>query len=149
MTQISATHELSDNARTAIEKGRAHFAETLGRLPEPIRAMMEHAPEIFAGFLAFREAIYRPPSEGGYLDVKTKELLYVVLDIAAGNLDGAKNHAHAAVEAGLTSKELGEASMQVFQVFGITSWATTGYKVVDYVAALEKESGNRKDIATR
>jgi alkylhydroperoxidase/carboxymuconolactone decarboxylase family protein YurZ len=145
----SHNHKISVDAQDAIEKGKAHFAETLGRLPEPIRAMMDHAPEVFAGFLKFREAIYRPPSEGGYLDMKTKELLYVALDIAACNLDGAKNHAHAAVESGLTSQELAEACMQVFHVFGVTTWATTGYKVVDYVAALEKESGNKKKIATR
>lgn len=137
--------QLSPGAASAIERGKAHFHETLGRLPEPIRAMMEHAPDAFAGFLEFRESLNRTPEAGGKLDVKTKELLYVILDVAAGNLDGAKVHAHAAVKAGLTSAELAEACMQVMQVFGITTWALSGHKVVDYVASLEREATSSAD----
>ncbi len=129
----------SSAAQAAVERGKAHFIATLGKIPEPIRAMMEHAPEAFAGFLTFREAIFRTPETGGHFDTKIKELLYVVLDVAAGNLEGAKHHAHAAHEAGLTSAELAEACMQVMHVFGVTSWARAGYQTVDYLAALERE----------
>lgn len=120
-----------------IEKGKAHFMETLGNLPEPIRAMIEHVPGYFPGYLKMREWIYaqRP---AGHLDLKTKEMLYVVLDIITGNLDGAKNHAAAAVKAGMTSGELAEACMQVVHVCGITTWGKTGYKVVDFVAEQER-----------
>lgn len=134
---------MSSNDRTqemkqAVEQGKAHFMETLGNLPEPIRAMMEHAPDQFVGYLRFREAVYRPQSEGAHLDLKTKELLYTVLDVVTGNLDGAKNHGNAAFKAGMTSGELAEACMQVMHVCGVTTWGTTGYKVVDYIAGLEK-----------
>lgn len=122
----------------AVEDGKAHFMHTLGNLPEAIRAMMEHVPEHFVGYLKFREAVYRGPEQGGHLPVKTKELLYTVLDIVTGNLDGAKNHAQAGVKAGMTSGELAEACMQVMHVCGVTTWGKTGYKVVDYVAELEK-----------
>ena len=134
MTQDERIQEMQE----AIEHGKAHFMHTLGNLPEPIRAMMEHVPDQFVGYLRFREGVYRPKSEGGRLDLKTKELLYTVLDIVTGNLEGAKNHGHAAWRAGMTSGELADACMQVMHVCGVTTWGKTGYKVVDYIAELEK-----------
>jgi alkylhydroperoxidase/carboxymuconolactone decarboxylase family protein YurZ len=128
----------------AIEEGKAHFMETLGNLPEAIRAMMEHVPEHFPGYLQFRKAVYRSPQHGAHLDLKTKELLYTVLDIVTGNVDGAKNHGHAAFVAGMTSGELAEACMQVMHVCGVTTWGKTGYKVVDYIAELERSGGGGK-----
>ena len=124
----------------AVARGKAHFMETLGNLPEPIRAMMEHVPEEFAGYLKFREAVYRTPAAGAHLDLKTKEFLYTVLDIVTGNLEGAKNHGHAAFLAGMTSGELAEGCMQVMHVCGVTTWGKTGYKVVDYIAGLERSA---------
>lgn len=121
----------------AVARGKQHFMETLGNIPEPIRAMMEHLPEHFVGYLQFREAVYRDRPTG--LDLKTKELLYTVLDIATGNLDGALNHGRAAHAAGLTSAELAEACMQVMHVCGVTTWGKTGYKVVDHLAELDKQ----------
>jgi hypothetical protein len=38
----------------------------------------------------------------------------------------------------MTSGELAEACMQVMHVCGVTTWGMTGYKVVDYIASLEK-----------
>lgn len=128
------------NVDQAVARGKEHFMETLGNLPEPIRAMMQHLPEHFAGYLQFREAVYRDRPGGQYLDLKTKELLYTVLDIVTGNLDGALNHGKAAHAAGVTSAQLAEACMQVMHVCGVTTWGKTGYKVVDYLAELEKTS---------
>ncbi|VTU45085.1 carboxymuconolactone decarboxylase family protein [Variovorax sp. PBL-E5] len=133
------TKTISREAQQAVEQGKAHFMHTLGNLPEPIRAMMDHLPEHFAGYLQFREAVYRSPEQGACLDLKTKELLYTVLDVVTGNLDGAKNHGRAAFVAGMNSGELAEACMQVMHVCGVTTWGTTGYKVVDFIAGLEKE----------
>jgi AhpD family alkylhydroperoxidase len=125
-------------SQAEVEKGKAHFMETLGNIPEPIRAMIDHAPDFFPGYLRMREWIYQ--KRPGGLDLKTKELIYVLLDIVTGNLDGANNHAAAAVKAGLTSTELMDACMQVYHVCGITTWGKTGYKVVDFVAELEKQA---------
>lgn len=122
----------------AVARGKAHFMHTLGNLPEPIRAMMEHVPEHFGGYLQFREAVYRQGPANDSLDLKTKELLYTVLDIVTGNLDGALNHGQAAHVAGVTSRQLAEACMQVMHVCGVTTWGKTGYKVVDHLAQLEK-----------
>jgi alkylhydroperoxidase/carboxymuconolactone decarboxylase family protein YurZ len=131
----------SEAATAAAARGKEHFMETLGNIPEPIRAMMQYLPEHFAGYLDFREAVYRTPDKGGHLDLKTKELLYTLLDIVTGNLDGAKNHGKAGFEAGMTSGELAEGCMQVMHVCGVTTWGKTGYKVVDYIAELEAKRG--------
>lgn len=130
-------------ASEAIARGKAHFQETLGNLPEPIRAMMEHAPDAFVGYLRFREAVYRDQAAGGHLPLKTREMIYTLLDIVTGNLDGAKNHGHAAFVAGMTSGELAEGCMQVMHVCGVTTWGKTGYKVVDYIAELERHRDGR------
>lgn len=131
---------MTDNETVeAVRRGKEHFMETLGNLPEPIRAMMEHVPESFVGYLKFREFVYRSPEQGAHLPLKTKEMIYVILDIVTGNVDGAKNHAQAGVKAGMTSGELAEACMQIMHVCGVTTWGTAGYKVVDYVADLERK----------
>lgn len=127
----------SENGNAAVARGKTHFMETLGNIPEPIRAMMDYLPNHFAGYLDFREAVYQ--TGPGHLDLKTKELLYTLLDIVTGNLDGAKNHGHAAFKAGMTSLELAEGCMQVMHVCGVTTWGKTGYKVVDYIAELESK----------
>lgn len=132
-------NESGEEAAAAVEAGRAHFMETLGNIPEPIRAMMEHAPDVFAGYLRMREGIYRDRGEG-YLDLKTKELLYVVLDIVTGNEDGARNHLEAGMKAGLSVGEVADACMQVMHVCGITTWGMTGYKIVDHAAELARRA---------
>ena len=73
------------------------------------------------------------------LDLKTKELLYVVLDIVTGNQHGAENHLRAAMRNGLTVKELAEACVQIIHVCGITTWGLTGYKVCDTAKRYESE----------
>ena len=114
-----------------------HFMETLGNLPEPIRAMADYAPEALVGYARTRQYIMKRPPEAA-LDVRTKELVYVLLDVVTGNLDGAKNHLGAAMREGLTTAQLAEACMQVMAVCGITTWGQTGWKLCDYAAELER-----------
>lgn len=122
-----------------IEQARAHFMQTLGNVPEPIRAFMDHAPGYLEGYLKMREYIYTAPPKAA-LDLKTKELIYVILDIVTRNQEGAENHLQAAMKHGLTSAELAEACMQVIHVCGITPWGTVGWKVCDTAARLEREA---------
>lgn len=130
---------MKDSEKEAVEKGRAHFMETLGNIPEPIDVMMKQAPGLFAGYLTMREWILREnagPEEG--LDLKTRELIYVLLDIVTGNEDGAKNHLNAAMKAGLTVPELMDGCMQVMHVCGVTAWGKTGHKVVSHAIELQQ-----------
>jgi alkylhydroperoxidase/carboxymuconolactone decarboxylase family protein YurZ len=120
-------------ANSDIEDIKQHYFQTLGNMPGAIRAMAEYAPDAFRGYTVMREYIYREPKDGGALDLKTKELLYVILDVVCGNLPGAKNHLDAAMRAGLTLPELSEACMQTMAVFGIHTWGMTGYPLCDYM----------------
>ena len=44
--------------------------------------------------------------------------------------------------AGMSSGELAEACMQVMHVCGVTTWGHTGYKVVDFIAELERSKAS-------
>ena len=128
-----------------------HFMETLGNLPEPIRAMADYAPEALVGYARTRQYIMKRPPQAA-LDVRTKELVYVLLDVVTGNLDGAKNHLGAAMREGLTTAQLAEACMQVMAVCGITTWGQTGWKLCDYAADLERRgdpSSRSKDTGAK
>lgn len=120
----------SKTLKVEVERAKAHYLAVLGVLPEPIRAMAEYAPEALVAYQQFKDYLYKP-SGGAALDLKTKELIYVVLDTATGNLAGANNHLRAAVDQGLSVPELAEALIQVMNVCGITTWGQTGYKVLD------------------
>lgn len=117
------------------------YMSTLGNIPDAIRAMADYAPEALLGYSRTRRYIMKSPAQGGALDLRTKELIYVLLDVVEGNLDGAKNHVRAAVREGLTLDQLAEGCMQVMAVCGIETWGQTGWKLCDYVAQLQREQG--------
>lgn len=120
-------------------EGFDHFLQSMGNVAPSIRAMKKFAPGYFEGYVKMREYIYqRPPA--GALDLKTKELLYVLFDIATDNQPGAENHLRAAMREGLTCAELVEACMQVIHVFGIGKWGKTGYKVCELAERIENEA---------
>ena len=136
-----AKHPSAPRDLTAeVERAKAHYLEVLGVLPEPIRAMAEYAPQALVAYQQFKDYLYQPAGQAA-LDLKTKELIYVVLDTATGNLAGANNHLRAAMDQGLTVPELAEALIQVMNVCGITTWGQTGYKVLDEARRLSSGSG--------
>ena len=114
-----------------------HFMGTLGNIPDPIRAMRDYAPEALIGYTRTRKYLMRRPPESA-LDLRTKDLVYVLLDVVTGNLPGAKNHLHAAMRDGLTVPQLAEALMQTMAVCGITTWGQTGWRLCDYAASIER-----------
>jgi alkylhydroperoxidase/carboxymuconolactone decarboxylase family protein YurZ len=117
----------------------AHFMNSMGNVAPSIRAMHKFAPGYFEGYVRMRQFIYASPPEGA-LDVKTVELIYVLLDIATNNLPGAENHLRAAMRAGLTTAELAQACMQVIHVFGIGTWGKTGHKVCELAESIEQNA---------
>ena len=120
-----------------LEDALDHFMGTLGNIPDPIRAMRDYAPEALIGYTRTRKYLMRRPPESA-LDLRTKELVYVLLDVVTGNLPGAKNHLHAAMREGLTVPQLAEALMQTMAVCGITTWGQTGWRLCDYAASIER-----------
>ncbi|WP_425330061.1 carboxymuconolactone decarboxylase family protein [Terrirubrum flagellatum] len=81
----------------------------------------------------------RGVSSGGALDLKTKELIFALLDTLIGQSTGAKNHAVAAIRLGLTIPELAEGLSQVIMAGGIGTWNLTGADVLRHCLAVESE----------
>jgi alkylhydroperoxidase/carboxymuconolactone decarboxylase family protein YurZ len=104
-----------------------HYMETLGNIPAPIAAMFDMDDGFGDAYSDLRELIYTERSDG--LSTAMKELLMVTFDIVANNLDGALNHLAAARRAGLTDTQLREALLEVFLIFGVSSWGRVGHKV--------------------
>jgi alkylhydroperoxidase/carboxymuconolactone decarboxylase family protein YurZ len=127
----------------ATEIGKASFHATFGRLPDNFSLLAEHAPGAFAGYGLIRDAIMRDRDAGGALDLKTKELVFALLDTLIGQKTGARNHAAAAIKLGLTLPELAEGLVQVIMAGGITTWNETGADVMRHCAQLvaEREGG--------
>ena len=128
---------MSDITTAALEKGIASFMATSGRVPPSYEVMIQHAPQAFAGYGLIRDFVMRSPAEGGALDIKTKELIFALLDTLAGQKDGAIAHAKLAVKNGLTMAELTEGLVQVLIVGGIPTWNSIGVEVIAACSAEE------------
>ena len=77
-------------------------------MPENFKLLAEYAPSAFAGYVMIRQSIMRDRVDGGALDLKTKEVIFALLDTFIGQKTGARNHAANAIRAGLTLPELTE-----------------------------------------
>ncbi|BBK35043.1 hypothetical protein STAQ_01210 [Allostella sp. ATCC 35155] len=121
----------------AIQRGIDNLMQTFGRVPDTFRVMLEHAPEAFAGYTTMRSFAMRDRHEGAALDLKTKEFIFVLLDVAGGNLVGAKSHLTQAMKLGLTIPELVEGLVQVMMANGITAWNLVGRPVLEHGLEIE------------
>lgn len=115
------------------DEAERHFQETIGALPESVASLRRHAPELFASYAATRARLYRAPRDGGHLDLTAKELVFTVLDVAAGHVEGAKAHAAAGLAAGLTAAQIMEALEICILVNGHHTWANAGAAVMRHV----------------
>lgn len=118
-------------------EAEAHFGATLGVVPDSVALLQRHAPDAFAAYLAAREAAYRLPP-AGHLDLATKELVFIVLDVAAGHVEGAVAHAEAGLRAGLTPGRIMEALSIAILVHGHQCWARAGAAVMRRVEELSR-----------
>lgn len=123
----------------AVARGIANFEATTGRVPDSFRLLLDHAPGAFAGYGLLREAVMRGPEQGGALPMKTKELVFVLLDVLVGAVEGAKVHAANALRQGLTLEELAEGLVQCILVGGITTWNLAGRAVMEHAAAIARD----------
>lgn len=124
---------MTDLTEAAIAAGFASFEATFGRVPDNFVLMAKHAPDAFAGYGLMRAAVLRAD---GALDMKTKELIFALLDVLAGQTRGAVNHAAAAMGHGLTLAQLAEGLTQVLMVGGVTTWNASGAEVMRHCAGL-------------
>lgn len=114
------------------ETAAEHFARTLGTIPDPIAVLVDEIPELLDAYVDFRKIVMSNRDDG--LDLATKELMFVVLDVAFDNEPGAMNHLEAALRAGVTPTQVLEALLQVWIVGGIQTWGKSGHRV--FLAAL-------------
>jgi AhpD family alkylhydroperoxidase len=117
----------------------AHFDATIGTMPDSVALLQRHAPEAFAAYVAAREAAYRLPPQG-HLELPAKELVFIVLDVAAGHADGAVAHAEAGLRAGLTAGQIMEALGIAILIHGHQCWARAGAAVMRRVEQLAPTS---------
>jgi alkylhydroperoxidase/carboxymuconolactone decarboxylase family protein YurZ len=124
----------------ALEQIRA----THGHVPDGFRILADHAPEAFLGYMGLREFVFRAPPEG-HLEIWTKEFIFVLLDIQAGNIRGARNHLQNAMRAGLTIGQLIEGLVQLIMVGGITAWNLGGREVLELALEIERAAKPSND----
>jgi alkylhydroperoxidase/carboxymuconolactone decarboxylase family protein YurZ len=127
----------------ATQAGYDNFMATFGRVPERFRLLQEHAPGAFAGYGLIRNTLMQEKPAGA-LDMKTKELLFAVLDTVVGDKYGAINHAIAAMKLGLTLPEMAEGLVQAIMVGGITTWNLVGYDLMR--ACVDHANGKEPSI---
>lgn len=99
--------------------------------PPFAEVLSKYAPEGLKGYLVMRESV-----QNGKLPQKTRELIFTILDSLDNETSGAKSHAVAAIEAGLTMEELVEAFVIVTIVKGINVLCNSGVEAIK--AAEEK-----------
>ncbi len=117
-----------------MEKNNAlldYYKNELKWNPPFAQLLSEYAPKGLEGYLTMRESV-----QNGVLPAKTRELIFTILDSMDNETSGAKAHAVAAIEAGLTMEELTEAFVIVTIVKGINVLCLSGAEALK--AAEEK-----------
>lgn len=103
-----------------------YYREELKWNPPFADMLSKYMPGTLKGYLQMRQSI-----EEGSLDKKTKELIFCILDSLDDEESGAKAHAAAAIEAGMSMEELTEAFSIVTLVRGINTLCKTGIKALE------------------
>ncbi len=119
----------------AVAVAIANFERTRGSVPDGFKLLLEHAPAAFAGYGLIRSSIMKE----GALDLKTKELIFTLLDTVIGATDGAKVHAANAIRLGLSVEALTEGLIQCILAAGVTTWNMTGKATLEH--AIEVRDG--------
>lgn len=102
-----------------------YYKDELKWSPPFAEVLSKYSPEGLKGYLAMRESV-----QNGHLPKKTRELIFTILDSLDDEVSGAKSHAVAAIEAGLTMEELVEAFVIVTIVKGINVLCKTGVEAI-------------------
>jgi alkylhydroperoxidase/carboxymuconolactone decarboxylase family protein YurZ len=101
-----------------------HYLDVMGFVPPGIKTIFAVDKDFGQIFVDLRELMFRERPDG--LPQAIKELLLVVLDIAANNQHGALNHLKSARRAGLTRTQYCEALMAIYLILGVSGLAHGG-----------------------
>ncbi len=110
-----------DNSKSILD----YYKNELKWNPPFAEVLSKYAPDGLEGYLTMRESVQK-----GHLPKKTSELIFTILDSLDDETGGAKAHAVAAVEAGLTLEELTEAFVIVTIVKGINVLCKSGVEAI-------------------
>lgn len=124
----------------AVAMGVSNFEATRGSVPDGFKLLLEHSPATFAGYGLIRSNLM----QDGALDLKTKELIFTLLDVVIGETNGAKVHAANAVRLGLSIEALTEGLVQCILASGITTWNMTGKVALEHAIAVKAEMAAEK-----
>ena len=124
----------------AVDAGIANFEATRGSVPDGFKLLLEHSPATFAGYGLMRSNLMKD----GALDLKTKELIFTLLDVVNGETNGAKAHAANAIRLGLTVEQLTEGLVQCVMAAGITTWNMTGQHTLRHAIEVHDEMAKSK-----
>jgi alkylhydroperoxidase/carboxymuconolactone decarboxylase family protein YurZ len=113
-----------------------YYREKLKWHPPFAEAWSKYLPEALEGYLTMRQSVNE-----GALPKQTVELIFAILDAIDDETDGAKAHAVAAIDAGLTMQELVEAFTIVSIVKGINFLCKSGSEVIHAAEVRSLEKG--------
>jgi alkylhydroperoxidase/carboxymuconolactone decarboxylase family protein YurZ len=116
-----------------------YYEKELGWVPSFVKVLAKYSPGALDGYLTMRREVLKEPPAGA-LPIKIKEMLFSILDSVTGEGNGAKAHAKAAIDAGLTMEELVEGFVIAIMVTGITTMCKAG---VDAINAAEERFKER------
>ncbi|WML45440.1 carboxymuconolactone decarboxylase family protein [Neobacillus sp. PS3-40] len=102
-----------------------YYKEEIKWNPPFAEILSNYSPDSLKGYLIMRESI-----QNGHLPKKTRELIFTILDSLDDEVSGAKAHAVAAIDAGLTMEELVEAFVIVTIAKGINVLCKTGVEAI-------------------
>lgn len=117
-----------------VESILKYYKDELKWNPPFADALSKYCPDGLRGYLVMREGV-----QNGHLPKKTRELIFTILDSLDDEVSGAKAHAVAAVEAGLTMEELTEAFVIVTIVKGINVLCKAGTEAIKAAEKRTKE----------
>lgn len=111
-----------------IQDAVSHWESTMESLPGPMETLRMIDPTALEAYTQWRQWVLAERPDG--LDRKTKHLIFSILDVAAGNTEGAVNHGRAAARHGLGAEAFLEALVLTFITMGIATWGRTGHHVI-------------------
>ncbi|CAB1246320.1 Carboxymuconolactone decarboxylase family protein [Ruminococcaceae bacterium BL-6] len=106
--------------------------------PPFAQVLSKYCPDGLSGYLTMREA-----AQTGPLPAKTRELIFMVLDSVDNEVSGARAHAAAAVEAGMTVEEITQTFVIVTIVKGINVLCMAGVEAIEAAEKKAAELGGK------
>jgi alkylhydroperoxidase/carboxymuconolactone decarboxylase family protein YurZ len=110
-----------------------HWVRTLGAVPELMATLRRMNEEYFASYTRMRRQLLE--ERPGRLSNGAREIAYVVIDVMRDNLPGAKNHARAALKAGVTKDQIAELITILLLTTGMVTFGKVGKELWEFVEA--------------